>query len=269
MFDTHAHVHDPAYDEDREAMFRRAHEAGVSRILTVGCDLPGSRNALELARGAGAGEGIAIDASVGIHPHEAKEAPTDLATAFDALIAETACQPLAIGETGLDYYYDHSPREQQRRVFIEQIRYARNRCLPLIFHTRDAYDDFTAILRAEFARPMRGVVHCFTGDALQARTYVDEFGLLLGIGGVVTFKSAQALREAVLEVGLEHIILETDCPYLAPVPYRGKRNEPAYISATATKLAELFATDAGEVAARTGVNAEGIFKKPNDPGSSQ
>jgi len=253
MFDTHAHVHDARFDVDRAAMLARAQKAGVERIVTVGCDLVDSRRALEVAREFG------LQASIGVHPHEARDAPADLAAALDGLRAEAPVRPIAVGETGLDYYYDHSPRDVQRAVMVAQVRYARERVLPLIFHQRDAYDDFAAILRGEFGRPMRGIVHCFTGDEAQARSFVDEFGLLLGIGGVVTFKNAQPLRDAVRAVGLDNIVLETDCPYLAPEPYRGKRNEPAFIAATATRLAELFQTEIADIIARTGANATALF----------
>jgi len=253
MFDTHAHVHDAKFDVDRAAMLARAQKAGVERIVTVGCDLADSRRALEVAREFG------LQASIGVHPHEARDAPADLAAVLEGLRAEAPVQPVAVGETGLDYYYDHSPRDVQRAVMVAQVRYARERALPLIFHQRDAYDDFAAILRDEFGRPMRGIVHCFTGDEAQARAFVDEFGLLLGIGGVLTFKNAQSLRDAVRAVGLDNIVLETDSPYLAPEPYRGKRNEPAFIAATATRLAELFQTGVADVIARTGANAAALF----------
>ncbi|HTV74709.1 MAG TPA: TatD family hydrolase [Candidatus Acidoferrales bacterium] len=255
MFDTHAHLHDAAYDADREAVLGRAWEAGVSRILTVGCDLSDSKRALQAA-----GE-FGLDASVGIHPHESKEAPADIAAAFDELVAVARREPIAIGETGLDYYYDHSPRQAQQRVLVEQLRYARSRRLPLIFHQRDAFDDFVAILRAERTPELRGVVHCFTGDAQQARLFVEEFELLLGIGGVVTFKTAQLLRDAVRSIGLEHVILETDCPYLAPVPHRGKRNEPAFIAATAKALADLLDVPLDDLIAQTTRNAERLFPR--------
>ena len=259
LFDTHAHVHDKRFDADRPTMLERASEAGVERILTVGCDLIDSRKAFEVAGRFG------LEASLGIHPHEAKSAPADIAAAFDDLRREYSIAPLAIGETGLDYYYMHSPAGAQRAVCVAQIRYARAHNLPLIFHQRDAYDDFVAILREEFVapgsdgRPMRGVVHCFTGDATQARTYVDEFGLKLGIGGVLTFKTAEPLREAVRMIGLDHIVLETDCPYLAPVPHRGQRNEPAFIAATAAALAEQLGTTVEEIAVRTNAVAAALF----------
>jgi len=253
MFDTHAHIHDASFDVDRKDMLERARQAGVARILTIGCDLADSARALEAARAHG------LAASIGVHPHEAKGAPADVTAALEVLRTSGIATPLAVGEIGLDYYYAHSPREIQRDVFAAQLRYARERALPLIFHQRDAFDDFVGILRDEFAPPMRGVVHCFTGDAAQARMFVDEFGLKLGIGGVVTFKTADALRDAVREVGLAHIVLETDCPYLAPVPHRGKRNEPAFMPATAARLAELFASDVEEIVARTNANADALF----------
>jgi len=253
MFDTHAHVHGEIFDTDREAMLARAAEAGVTRIQTVGTDLADS--ALALATAARYG----LDAAIGIHPHEAKDAPDDLAAAFDELRAGAPLAPRAIGETGLDYYYAHSPRDAQRRVLVAQLRYARSAELPLIFHQRDAFGDFTEVLRSEFAPPMRGVVHCFTGDAAQARLLVDEFGLMLGIGGVVTFKTAEGLRDALREVGVAHIVLETDCPYLAPVPYRGKRNEPAFVAATAARVAEVLSLGVDEVVRQTTGNASALF----------
>jgi TatD DNase family protein len=255
IVDTHAHANDPSFDTDRGPMLARAAAAGVGRILTVGCDLADSGRALAVASEHG------LDWSVGVHPHEAKGAPSDLAGAFDALISGADVAPVAVGETGLDYYYDHSPRDVQRAVMRAQVRYARERALPVIFHHRDAFDDFVAVLRDEWAAGMRGVVHCFTGDAVQAHTLVDQFGLVLGIGGVVTFKNADALRDAVTKVGLERIVLETDCPYLAPVPHRGKRNEPSFITATAATVARLFNLSDRDVADRTTATATELFRR--------
>jgi len=198
-----------------------------------------------------------LKASIGIHPHEAKDAPADIDAAFDTLREECV---IAVGETGLDYYYDHSPRDVQARALRAQIRFARKHDLPVIFHHRDAYDDFIAILREEFASGMRGVIHCFTGDASQAKTYVEEFDLQLGIGGVLTFKTADTLREAVRVVGLDPLILETDCPYLAPVPHRGTRNEPAFVVATAARLAEVLAVPLDDVLARTDASARALLR---------
>jgi TatD DNase family protein len=254
MIDTHAHVHDRSFDDDREAMLERARHAGVDAIVTVGCDVEDSRRACEVA------ERYGLAATIGVHPHEAKDAPADLPAVFDALRAQYGARIVAVGETGLDYHYDHSPRDVQRAVLANHIAYARERALPLVFHQREAHDDFVAALRAGYdANTQRGVVHCFTGDADKAALFAGEFGLALGIGGVVTFKTAQPLRDAVLRVGLGAIVLETDCPYLAPVPHRGKRNEVAYVADTARVVADVLGVDVPAVLARTDANARRIF----------
>ena len=254
MIDTHAHVHDHQYDDDRAAMLDRARAVGVERIVTIGTDLGNSERAIRTA------EAFGLMATVGIHPHEAKDAPEDVAAAFDELRAGAAAPVVAIGETGLDYHYNHSPADVQQRVLREQIAYARAASLPLVFHQREAFDDFVAILRELWDRTtMRGIVHCFTGDAAQAATFVDEFGLLLGIGGVLTFKTAEGLRAAVRAVGLAPIVLETDCPFLAPVPYRGKRNEPAFMRESANAVATLLGRSVAEVEAATTATARRFF----------
>ncbi|MDE2481761.1 MAG: TatD family hydrolase [bacterium] len=252
MIDSHAHIHDKAFDEDRAEVVARARAAGVGQIVTVGCDLADSQRALDAARTYG------TLASVGIHPHEAIDAPDDIAAAFAPFLADP--RVVAIGETGLDYYYDHSPRDAQRRVLRAQLALARESDTPVIFHQRDAYDDFLAILREEWRPGMRGVIHCFTGDAAQAGTYVRDFGLLLGIGGVVTFKSAEGLRDAVRAVGLAPLVFETDCPYLTPVPNRGKRNEPAYVTLAAQRVAELLGVTLDDAIAHTDRNARALFR---------
>ncbi|MGA8532857.1 MAG: TatD family hydrolase [Candidatus Tumulicola sp.] len=244
-------MHDAKFDGDREPTIRRAAEAGVTRLLTVGCDLDDSARAIAVAKDFG------LLASVGVHPHEAKAAPGDLAAAFAPLLEDSTV--VAIGETGLDYYYDHSPRETQKAVLRSQLRLARERDLPVIFHQRDAFDDFLAIVAEDFTPGMRGVVHCFTGDAEQARRLTGDFGLFLGIGGVVTFANAGGLREAVHAVGIDAIVLETDCPYLAPVPMRGKRNEPAFMIHAAAKIAGILGSSVAEVASATDRNASKLL----------
>lgn len=251
MIDTHAHVHDKAFDEDRAQVLERATARGVERIITVGCDLEDSARALKCAREHG------LYASAGIHPHEAKEAPDDLEAAFAPFLEDE--RVIAIGETGLDYYYDHSPRDVQVECLRQQIRVARKHGYPVIFHHRDAFEDFERVLREEFVAPMRGVVHCFTGDSHQADVYTREFGLKLGIGGVMTFRTAQTLRDAIKSAGLQACILETDCPYLAPVPHRGKRNEPAFVADTAQALATLCGVSLDDVIAVTDANAKTLF----------
>lgn len=257
VIDTHAHVHDPAFDPDRDEMLVRARSAGIDRIITIGCDLADSRRALTTAAQYG------LDATIGIHPHEAKGAPGDIAAAFDVLVAQAVRRPVAIGETGLDFYYDHSPRERQRDVLVAQIRYARDHDYPLVFHVRDAFESFVEVLQAELPHGYPGVVHCFTGSVNEARTYTDEFGLLLGIGGVVTFKAADALREAVRAVDARFLILETDCPYLAPVPHRGRRNEPAFVAATAAALSGVLGVALETLTQTTTANTTRLFGPPS------
>lgn len=254
MIDTHAHLQDSKFDADRAAVIDRARAAGISTIVNVGCDVGDSLRALEIARE------YRLYASVGIHPHEAKDAPADIGAAFEPFLRDARI--VAIGEAGLDYYYDHSPRDVQKRVLREQLELARETGFPFIFHQRDAFDDFLTILREQWKAPMRGVVHCFTGNAEQAQILTQEFGLYLGIGGVLTFKTAQALRVAIRGAGLPSLVLETDCPYLAPVPHRGDRNEPAYVALSAQKLAEVLECDIDEVVAVTDANARSVFSLP-------
>jgi len=250
MIDTHCHLHDKRFDDDRAAAISRAREAGVGRMISVGCDVEDSRRALATARE------YDLFASAGVHPHEAEDVAPDYLHVLGEFARDD--RVVAIGETGLDYYYNHSPRDDQIRVLREQIGLARETKLPLIFHQRDAFDDFLGVLRDDFSG-LRGVVHCFTGDAAQAETLVREFDLKLGIGGVLTFKTAQSLRDAVVRVGLDAVVLETDAPYLAPVPMRGKRNEPAFVPYVARTLSELFGVDLAEVEEITGRNAGVLF----------
>lgn len=251
MIDTHCHVHDKQYDADRDAVVARARDAGVTQMVTIGENVADSARAIAIA------EPYEIGVAVGIHPHEAKSAPADIEAELRALLDKPGV--IAIGETGLDYYYDHSPREHQAAVLRAQIRLARETRLPVVFHHRDAFADFCAILREEWTDGMRGVVHCFTGTTEQANTFIGEFDLYLGIGGVLTFPNAAGLRDAVIGVGPGKLVLETDCPYLAPVPMRGKRNEPAFVAYTATKLAELLAMRHDDLIAATEQNAKTLF----------
>lgn len=229
----------------------RAHGSGIDSMVVVGEDLSDSARALAVA------ERYDLFVAAGIHPHEARNAPPEIAGELRALLANR--RVVAVGETGLDYYYDHSPRETQARVLRAQLAIARETEYPVVFHQRDAFDDFIAILREEWQPGMRGVVHCFTGTPAQARTYAEEFGLLLGIGGVVTFANAESLREAVRAVGAGKLVLETDCPYLAPVPMRGKRNEPSFMTYTAAKLSEVLGVSLSNLIALTDENARGLF----------
>lgn len=251
MIDTHCHIQDRKFDDDRDAVAARARDAGIAAMVTIGEDLADSERAIAVAQRNG------IAAAAGIHPHEARNAPHDIAAGLRPLLEQPGV--VAIGETGLDYYYEHSPRARQAEVLRAQLRVARETGFPVVFHQRDAFEDFTAILREEWRTGMRGVVHCFTGTPGEARVYVDEFGLFLGIGGVLTFPNAQPLRDAVREAGIGRLVLETDAPYLAPVPERGKRNEPAFVAHTAAKLAVVLGIAAAELDAATDANARALF----------
>lgn len=250
LFDTHAHLAHAGFAADRSEVVDRAHAAGVAFILDVGWDLASSE-----AAAAGADPERGLYAAVGIHPHHAAEAvPGQL----DRL-AELARRPgvVALGEIGLDYHYDFSPRDDQRRLFKAQLELAEELGLPVLVHDREAHADTLEALRREAerrGRPLQGVMHCYSGSREMAADFLD-LGLLLGIGGPLTFTNARRVGEVAAAVPLETLVLETDCPYLAPVPYRGRRNEPAYVARVAEALAGARRLDYAEVARATTANA--------------
>ena len=247
LIDSHAHLDDRAFAKDRAAVIVRCFEASIG-VITIGADLESSREAVRLAarhRG--------IWATVGVHPHDAK-------TVTDAVLSELetlAGRAVGIGEIGLDYYRDLSPRDVQRRVFADQLALARRLELPVAIHDRESTDDLLAILR-DGAERYRGVIHSFLGDRVLAETFLD-LGFHLGIGGPITFPKRGALREAVRSIPIDRLLLETDCPYLTPVPYRGRRNEPAYVRYVAEAVAEAKDVSVDEVASRTTENAVRLF----------
>jgi TatD DNase family protein len=252
IVDTHAHLNEPRFAEDYLVVRERARHAGVHRIVVVGYDLPSSRAALEMASHFGDG------ASVGVHPHDAAGWDD---SALDDLHHLAAAEPaVAVGEIGLDYHYDRPSREDQIRAFRSQIRLAKARGLPLIMHCREAYDDLCRILEEEDAGAAGGVAHCFWGTDSDARR-LTEMGFYLGVGGGVTFPKSEDLRRTLLGVPIDRILLETDCPYLAPLPYRGKRNEPAYLTHVAARLAELYGLSMQQVAQATTANAFRCFRR--------
>ncbi len=231
LVDTHAHLMDAAFDADRDAVLARASAAGVAALVLVGYDLPTSRAAVELARRLPWAR-----ASVGIHPNSAAES-TD--QDFEA-VASLARMPevVAIGETGLDYYRDYTPPDRQRRALQWHLRLARELALPLIVHNREADADLVDALGAAAALGVRGVLHCFnSNDPMYLDTMLDA-GYFVSLAGPLTFKDAADLRTIVARVPLDRLLVETDCPYLTPVPHRGQRNEPAFVRDTASCLAE-------------------------------
>ena len=253
LIDSHAHIQGKEYAGEVEAVIARAHEAGVEKIIAVGGagDMSSNTEAIALAK-----TFPEIYATVGMHPHDAKDVGADELKKLKELAA--APKVVAVGETGLDYYYDHSPREVQRRVFAEFIHLARETGLPIVVHERDAAQDVADLLRAEGARKLRGVIHCFTGDYEAACAYLD-LGFYISFTGIITFKNANLLREVVRRVPLDRMLVETDSPYLTPVPHRGKRNEPAYVQYVAETIAKIKCVSLEEVARVTTQNVRELF----------
>lgn len=254
LIDSHCHLDMQAYQDDLGAIIAAASQAGVRRIITIGIDETSSQQAIEIAR-----SHSNIHATIGFHPHDAiKATPTALAR-----LAELAADGLVVGygEIGLDYVKQHAPRDVQQQAFLTQLHLAKDLGLPVIIHDREAHEDTIRLLQEVGPLPRGGVMHCFSGDVRLARTAID-LGLLLSIPGVVTFANAGALHEVVRAIDIGHLLLETDGPFLAPVPFRGKRNEPAMLVHTARKVAELKQMDLAEVALATSTNAIGLFGLP-------
>ena len=252
--DTHCHLNHEAYGEDLADVRARAEAAGVTRLLCIGWDFASSRRAAELAKG-----DSGIYAAIGIHPESADEWGGEAAREMAALFAQSSGKVAAYGEIGLDYHWESIPRARQQEVFAAQIAFAEllSPTLPLIIHTRDALADTLTVLR-DAAAPNPVVMHCFTGDVDTARHCLDA-GYYLGIGGVATFKKSEAVRAAVAFAPLERLLLETDCPYLAPQFRRGKRNEPSFLPAIAETVAEAKGLTVEEVAQATTQTAVGLF----------
>lgn len=254
LIDSHCHLDFPDFDDEREAVIARAREAGIAGMLTICTRL----SDFEAIRAIAAGHD-GIWCSVGVHPHEAKGAP-DL-VAEDLIARAGSPKVVGIGEAGLDFHYEHSPRAVQEPVFRAHIAAARATGLPVIIHTRDADADTVRILREErSAGAFPGVVHCFSAGASVAEAAL-EAGLYISFSGIVTFKNAGAVCAVARTVPADRLLVETDAPYLAPVPVRGKRNEPAFTRHTAAFLAEFLGLDAAELARRTTGNFFALFAK--------
>jgi TatD DNase family protein len=266
MIDSHAHLDSPRYDEDREALLQRAYAAGVQEVLSIGIgEGPATMHrALEISREyAGRPEIPRIWASAGVHPHEARLADDAAYAKLDALLQEP--EVLACGEIGLDYFYDHSPRDEQKAVFIRQMEIAAARKKPIIIHCRpsdnstNAWDDTLEMLQTQWSTTgLGGILHCFTGERRHASAAMDQ-GFFISFAGNITFPKAQPIRDAAAVIPLDRMLIETDAPFLAPLPNRGKRNEPAWVKEVAVKIAELKSLEAGEVTARTAANFSVLF----------
>ncbi|MCB9613522.1 MAG: TatD family hydrolase [Sandaracinus sp.] len=254
LFDTHCHLDDRRFGEDFDSVLARAREVGVWKVATIGCvrGLDTVRRAFEVADT----HRDFMVTTIGVHPHDAETLFTPEGDAIWKQITELAHDPLvvAIGEMGLDFHYDHSPREQQREVFRRQIALAREVKKPIVVHSRTARQDTLDILREENARDVGGILHCFSEDAAFAKAALD-MGFVASFSGIVTFKTATDIQEAAKLQRADAILVETDAPYLAPLPHRGRRNEPSYVAHTADFVAKLRGEDPDELRWRTTENA--------------
>jgi TatD DNase family protein len=254
LVDSHAHIQGKEYTGEVEAVIARAREAGIDQIIAVGGagEMSSNHEAVALADSY-----ENVYATVGMHPHDAKDVGLEELKSLRELTVHR--KVIAVGETGLDYYYSHSPHDVQRRVFVDFIHLARETRLPLVVHERDAAQDAAQLLRSEGTGDLRGVIHCFTGNYEAACAYLD-LGFYLSFTGIITFKNAGPLRDVLRQVPLERILVENDSPYLTPVPHRGKRNEPAYVRLVAEALAKVKGISLEEVAEITTRNVLGLFR---------
>jgi len=252
IFDSHAHLDDARFDKERDSIIARAKENGIEYILNPGADLNTSIRAVNLAE-----KYSMIYAAVGVHPHDVKNMDEDTIKILKALSNKE--KVVAIGEIGLDFYYDHSPRDDQRKWFRRQIDLAKEVNLPIIIHDRDAHEETFKILKEYDVGSTGCVMHCYASSVEMAREYI-KMGVYISIGGPVTFKNARKTYDVAKEIPLEWLLLETDSPYLTPEPYRGKRNESSYVKLVAEKIAEAKGISLEEVAYQTTLNAKKLFR---------
>ncbi|KMY48148.1 TatD family hydrolase [Peribacillus loiseleuriae] len=251
LFDTHVHLNDKQFEEDLEEVIQRTKENGVSNVVVVGFDRPTITRAMELVE-----EYDFIYAAVGWHPVDAIDMTDEDLQWIEELAAHS--KVVAIGEMGLDYHWDKSPKDIQKDVFRKQINLAKKVKLPIIIHNREATADIIEILKEENAHEVGGIMHCFSGSPEIAKECV-EMNFYISLGGPVTFKNAKKPKEVAAEIPLDRLLIETDCPYLAPHPFRGKRNEPAYVKLVAEQIAEIKEITLEEVAKATTWNAKKLF----------
>jgi len=253
LFDTHAHLNDPAFDPDRETLMRSFAQAGVGLVMNAGCSLESSRDIVAMAD-----QYPWLYASVGSHPDSASEVNEEVLEEYRKL-CKLSDKVKAIGEIGLDYYYEDIPRDIQQKAFRMQMALAQELDLPVIVHERDAHNDGLAIVK-EFPK-VKGVFHCYSGSAEMARQLVN-LGWYIGFTGVLTFKNARKAVETAASIPLDRIVLETDCPFMAPEPFRGKRNHPGYLYRMAEKLAQIRGISLEEVHAATFENGKRLYRIP-------
>ncbi|OGW44629.1 MAG: hydrolase TatD [Nitrospirae bacterium RBG_16_43_11] len=254
LIDTHCHLTMPDFEADRSAVIQRAIDAGISHMITIGTDIEDSKRAIALAEGY-----EFIYAAVGIHPHDARDI-TDIENVSDTIKKLASKKKVvALGETGLDYHYMHSPAEIQQEHFRLEINLAKSLGLPVIVHSREAKEDTLRILKEEKVEVTGGVLHCFSGDMDMAEKALN-MGLYISFSGVITFKNAKKMHDIVKAIPLNRILIETDAPFLTPVPHRGKRNEPAYVKYTAEKIADIKGISLEELGKTITDNAARLFR---------
>lgn len=251
IFESHAHYDDPKFYQDREAIFKEFPDAGIQYVINIGADMRSSRISIELAK-----KYAFVYAAVGVHPHDVKDMKEE---DLETLLHYTAYDKVvAIGEIGLDYHYDYSPRSIQKLWFREQLRLAKELELPVIIHSREAAQDtYDLIMETELGL-RKGVIHCYSGSVEMAKDYVKH-GFYIGVGGVVTFPKAQTIKDVVKAIPLERILIETDAPYLAPVPHRGQRNDSRYLKHIIEAIAEIKGVTPEEVEQVTYENGKQLF----------
>jgi TatD DNase family protein len=253
LVDTHSHIQVDDFSSDVDQVVERARGEGVNKIIVVGGagDLSSNDSAVRLSK-----RYPGLFATVGMHPHDARDVGENELSSLRKLAQDP--KVVAVGETGLDFYYGHSPKQTQMDLFRRFIRMARETGLPLVVHNRESDREVTDLIRTEGEGEVRGVIHCFTGDFETAESFLD-LGFYLSFGGIVTFKNAETLRGVVQRVPLDRMLVETDAPYLSPVPHRGKRNEPAYVRFVAEAIARARGIALEEVARVTSLNAKALF----------
>ncbi len=252
IFDTHAHYDDDAFCEDRDNLLGEIFSSGICCITDVGASMESSKNAVELTK-----KWPQIYAAVGVHPDSTKDMTENDIETLRALTKEK--KVVAIGEIGLDYYWDNSPRDIQKKWFLRQLELAREVNLPVIIHSREAAKDTMDIMKEAVKAGNTGVIHCYSYSVPMAKEYID-MGFFIGIGGVLTFKNARVIKEVAAEIPLSSIVLETDSPYLAPVPHRGKRNNSLYLKEVVKQLAEIKQVSEETVEKITLANAKKLYR---------
>ncbi len=251
IFESHAHYNSEEFNKDREALFKRLPEEGIQYIINIGADLRTSRLSIEMAK-----KYPFIYATVGVHPHDVKDMKEEN---LEHLLHMAAYDKVvAIGEIGLDYHYEHSPKSVQKLWFREQLKLAKELDLPVVIHSREASKDTYDLIMEAKLGDRKGVIHCYSGSVEMAKDYIEE-GFYIGIGGVITFKNAKKLKEVVKAIPLSKILIETDAPYLAPIPHRGKRNDSTYLKYIIDEIAIIKGVSPDEVEQATYDNGKKMY----------